>query len=209
MSTSPATPRSRRWLRVLLWTGGLMTLSLVIVAVAVFNLVTLSRDAAALREALVANLGARPGMRVQIDAGPATLCLARFALRFIHDLPVEARLGARAVQAASVGVYEFDREPADANRSHLLAAADRAMDRRGWSRVLAVSQAHELVLAYVPVGMRAAGTQRFCLSVCNGRKLVVVSGAADSDALLELCRMPNGREAARSRGERSDSPRAN
>jgi hypothetical protein len=188
-----ASPRPRRWRRVLLWSSAVFVAALVIVAIAAINLVTLSRDAAALRQVFVAGAPGALRPQVQIDAGPATLALARLVVGCIDDVPAEARQALRAVRAASVGVYEADRSELGPWRTGLMAAADDKMTRRGWTRIVGVRDGRQVVLVYVPADSSARGTQRFCVAVCDQRQLVVVSGAADADALVALAERHGGK----------------
>jgi hypothetical protein len=190
---TPASPRSRRWPRLLLWGSAVFLASLAVVAIAALDLVTLSRDAAALRQVFVANSPATLHPRVQLSAGPATLALARLVVGCIDEVPDEARQALRAVRSASVGVYETDRNVFANSRAGLITIADQRMTRRGWTRIVGVRDGSQLVMVYVPVRSAGSGPQKFCLAVCDQRQLIVVAGAADADAIVALAERHTGR----------------
>lgn len=184
-SNSVPTPsRNRRgvW-RWILAGLGLCTL---IVLVAMMNVLTLSRDAAVLRQELFSSLRVPASPQVQISVGPGLLTLARTAASLIDDVPPEARRALRAVKAASVGVYDVKGRIDASARARMLPAADAAMERRGWSRVVAVISDHDTVLIYTPSRKSFGGTQPVCLAVCNADNIVVVSAVVEAGELIEL-----------------------
>jgi hypothetical protein len=184
-SANPVSPRSP--LRtILLSLAGITAVCFIALAAAVLNAITLTRDAAALRNGLLDTVNAHAGTRVQVSAGPLLLGTARIVTSFISEIPEEARLGLRAVRKASVGVYEIPRESLAANHARMMRVADERMVRRGWSRGVAVNDHDNLVLIYLPKNGGGGRTQHICLAVCDDDKLVVVAGTIATEPLAKL-----------------------
>lgn len=184
---SPAQPaRVSPARRILWWFLGLMASCGVVLAAAVLSVVTLNRDAAALRDEVLDAVGHAAHTRVQVSAGPTLLAAARSVLALVPDVDAEARLGLSAVRRASVGVYALSAVPSTAMRATLLEAADRTMERRGWTRAVAVNDDDDLVLVYLPMDAGSGRTQKICLAVCSDRQLVVVAGTVDAAPLAQL-----------------------
>lgn len=180
----PAAPRRHVWR----WVGGLAAGCLLIVAIGIYNLVTLSRDAAALRQELFSALDLRASPKVQISVGPGLLAVARLGMTFVDSVPPEAREALKAIKAASVGVYQLRENLPSEGRAKLFAAADGLMKRRDWIRVVGVNNDHETVLIYMPANSRNRDVLRVCLAVCQRDQVVVVSAVAEGEALIELAR---------------------
>lgn len=180
----PAASRRHFWR----WTGGIAAGCLLIVAIGIYNLVTLSRDAAVLRQELFAALDLQASPKVQISVGPSLLAVARLSLAFVDRVPPEARQALKAIKAASVGVYQLRRDLPSEDRAKLFAAADALMNRRDWIRIVGVNNDHETVLIYTPANTRNRDVLRVCLAVCQRDQVVVVSAVAEGEALIELAR---------------------
>lgn len=186
---APAASAPRRRRSLWLWILGGLAASVLLVAVAVLHAITLSRDARTLRHAVFAALDTSADTRVQLDAGPLLLGAVRVGVHWIDRVPREARLALSAVRAVSVGVYH-PRHPVGADaRARIFTAADEAMQRRGWVRVVGVNDHDDTVLIYQPESTRSSGTQRFCLVVCERRQIVIVAATADPGPLIELAAM--------------------
>lgn len=177
----PAPRRIWRWIAV----G--TCLGILLLAVFVFNFLTLNGDATALRRELFSAMEMRATSEIELSAGPVMLTMARAAVGCIDEVPPEARQALRAVRSASVGVYSRTDDGVGDPRA-LLAAADRAMSRRSWSRIVAVSDDRQAVLVYMPDRSPMFGSERVCLAVCRGDRLVIVAATVKPDALLELVR---------------------
>lgn len=169
-----------------------MALSGVVLAVAVVSVVTLNRDAAALRDEMLDAIDRRAQTRVQISAGPALLATARSVLAFIPDVDAEARLALSSVRRASVGVYELSASPSRTSRAEMLNAAEQTMNRRGWVRAVAVNDGDDLVLVYLPEDAGSGSTQKVCVAVCSDRQLVIVAGTIDAGPLAQLIARQGG-----------------
>ena len=175
-----------RWRRALRWVLAGFAVCCVATAIGVYNLITLSSEATALRRELVSEMASQPHLRVQVSVGPMLLSAVRTSLGFIHDVPAEARLALRGVEKASVGVYEIDQPLSPPESSRMFDAADKMMDRRGWTRVVGVKDDDTLVLVYFPKNQNSNSTERVCVAVCADKHLVVVSGKLRFEPLVQL-----------------------
>lgn len=181
---TPAAPRRRR---VWLWVLGICLTPFVVLGLAVASYLSLDRDASALRRHVMSATHADWNTKVQFSIGRATLGTVRTGLWFVdHPDIADARLALGAVKHASVGVYELASRRLDVSREQLFAETDRAMAKRGWSRLVGVAQEKESVLVYIADDLDAGDPIGLCIAVMNGRDLVVVSTSIEADALNEL-----------------------
>ena len=156
------------------------------VAIAALNLVTLTRDAAVLRDEIVASLETGAKTKVQVSAGPVLLGLVRGGMCFVKDLPDEARFALQAVRKASVGVYTIDPNGRGERADTMFAAAAAAMARRGWERVVAVNDGDTQVMLFAPTRSGWTSAQKVCVAVCEEDKLIVVTGTIRPEPLMEI-----------------------
>jgi len=177
-------PRYGRW--VLL---GLVVLvsPIVIVALGIASMLTLSRDATLLRREMMAATDADWSTKVQMSVGGLTLGVVRNGLSFVRaDHMDEARLALAAVRHASVGVYECNDRMGDLPREQLFARTDEKMKARGWTRLVGVSERNETVLIYTSDNMGSDSRMDLCLAVVDGDTMVIVSTNVDADSLAKL-----------------------
>jgi hypothetical protein len=193
---APQKPRRLRW-----WlAAGLLLLAspFVFVGLAAWSVLTLDRDAAFLRREVMAATGSHWHRKVQVSVGGLVIGALRTGLVFLprKEHLDEARQALAAVQRASVGVYEADARNADANIgfARLIESADRAMGRRGWSRLVGVHDGHSTVLVYSNADPDPEGRIDLCLAVLDGDNLVVASTRVRAEKLRELVErhMPAG-----------------
>lgn len=183
--TTPA-PRRHVWRWVLLGAGICLTPFLLLGAVALSYL-TLDSDVRVLRQHLMAATDANWHTKVQMSVGRTTLGAIGQGLRFVHAKDVDdARLALRAVRHASVGVYERTSGGTSWSQEQLFTETDRAMHKRGWTRLVGVADNKEAVLVYVQEDMDADEPVEICVAVVNGKEMVVASTTVDADALGEL-----------------------
>lgn len=150
--------------------------------IAVTSYLRLGADTAALRDAALASVDCRT--KVVANVGPVTMGVARLALGFV-DLPPEARAAIASARAAEVGVYELAAaHPPD--RAAIMRDADRAMGRRGWTRLVGAAREDDLVMVYVPNKGLAEKNMRCCVLVSHEGHLVVASARANIRGLMEL-----------------------
>lgn len=159
-----------------------------IVGLGAASMFRLSREAALLRQEVVAATNADWHAKVQVSVGWGTLAAARTVLRFSeHEHLNNARLALSAVRRASVGVYERNGRRRDWSREQLLARADARMRDRGWSRVVGVTEpGDEAVLVYANDDVSRDGQLDLCLAVVHDDEMVVIATRIDANKFVEL-----------------------
>lgn len=159
-----------------------------VVGLGAVSMFRLSREAALLRQEVVAATNADWHAKVQVSVGWGTLTAARTVLRFIeHEHLDNARLALSAVRRASVGVYERLGRRCDWSREQLLARADARMRDRGWSRVVGVTEpGDEAVLVYANDDIGRDGQLDLCLAVVHDDEMVVIATRIDANKFVEL-----------------------
>ncbi len=190
-------PRRHIWRWVLLGAGLCLT-PFVLLAMAAVSYLTLDRDVRVLRQHVMAATDAGWNTKVQVSIGRATLGTIGQALRFVHHKDIaDARLALRAVKHASVGVYERTSGGADWSREQLFVKTDRAMAKRGWTRLVGVADKKDTVLVYVHGDLDEDEPLELCLAVVNGKEMVVASTTIDAQALGELVAKHTGDDVKR------------
>lgn len=184
-ASSPA-PRRKLWRWVLLGLG-LCLAPIAVLAIVVASYITLDRDAAVLRQHVMAATKADWSTKVQMSIGSTTLGAIRSGLCFVHDKNVtDAKQALAAIGHASVGVYERSSGATDWSRDQLFVGTDRAMQKRGWSRLVGVVDKQDTVLVYVPQDMKDDGPVDICVAVVSSKELVVASTSVDAGQLTDL-----------------------
>jgi len=179
-------PRRHVWRWVFLGLG-LCLAPFVALAIVAASFLTLESDAAALRKHVMAATNTGWHTKVQVDIGGLTIAAVRTGLAFVHkEEMAEAKQALAAVRHASVGVYERDSGTATWSREQLFAGTDRAMQKRGWTRLVGVADDKDTVLIYISPEASADKPINLCLAVVNGRELVVVSTSIDAGPLADL-----------------------
>lgn len=188
MSAPTSTPAPRHRLRWWLLAGlGVCLAPIVVLAIVVASYLTLDRDTKVLRQQVMAATAADWSTKVQLSVGSTTLGAVRSGLWFAHGRQVaDARLALAAVRQASVGVYERKAGTASWSREQLFLNTDRAMQKRGWTRLVGVADKEDTVLVYVPEDLSPDKPVDLCVAVVTGRQLVVVSTSVDATKLAEL-----------------------
>jgi len=147
----------------------------------------LNRDAAILRQEMFAGTGQGWLAKVQVNVGESTLGALDLGLSFVQDLKLApVREAIATCKRASVGVYERKTSLGMWSRPELFARADRAMEKRGWKRLVGVADQKSTVLIYGPGQGEKTGSVDVCVAVINDQNLVVASARLDADALDEL-----------------------
>jgi hypothetical protein len=184
---SSPTPARRSYARWIIAGLILLVAPMVLVGVGVVSLLTLDRDAAALRREVMTATGSDWHTKVQMNVGWGTLGTVRTVLRFVkHKDIADARLALNAVRSASVGVYERRDAESDTDMQRMLVRTDKMMERRGWSRMVGVVDGRQTVLIYASEPETFGDKIDLCLAVIDGKELVVVSTRVDAGALTEL-----------------------
>lgn len=180
---TPAAPRRRIWP----WVLGICLTPFVLLGLAVASYITLDRDASALRRTVMSATHADWTTKVQFSVGRGTLGAVRTGLWLVdNDKVADARLALAAVKHASVGVYELTSHQLDLSRDELFRDTDRAMAKRGWSRLVGVAERNETVMVYVSDDVDEDEPLEVCVAVVNGKDMVVVSTSVDADSLNQL-----------------------
>ena len=177
---------SRRWLWLILVIILLPLIPLGGLALGVASYFRLSSDTRALRNELTRASGAEWRKQIGLNIGDTTLGLARGASLFI-DLDRDAQTALRAVRGAEVGLYELASTSKSPDRAAMLNAADKAMSRRGWERVVGVLDGDQMVGVFLPAKI-TSDRMKCCVAVLDGRRLIVVSAEGDLQPLMELAR---------------------
>jgi hypothetical protein len=122
--------------------------------------------------------------RFVLNVGGPTFGLARFGSSFFH-LPPEPKAALRALHGGEVGVYRLEESMSLPDYAAILKTADKSMRRRGWERIVGVSQGGQFVAVYAPGNLRLKDVS-CCVAVLNDRNLIVVSARGNITPLLEL-----------------------
>lgn len=186
---SPVTPAPRRrriWPWVLLG-AGLCLSPFLLLGVAAVSYLSLDRDVRVLREHVMDATDARWQTKVQMSVGRLTLGAISQGLRFVDKKEIaDARLALGAVKHASVGVYERTSGSSQVAAADLFPKVDRAMQQRGWTRLVGVSDRKETVLVYIQSDLDDDEPVDLCVAVVSDKEMVVVSTAVDPDAISQL-----------------------
>lgn len=125
--------------------------------------------------------------RIQIGVGSVVMGLARAVVAVADvELEPEAQAALRAIRAAGVSIYQLERAAKAGYQANLLPDLDQTMNQRGFDRVVTVLDRHETVALYVSRPGRSSTDLGVCVLVLDGRELVVISGRADPQPLIEL-----------------------
>lgn len=178
---SPTRPR-----QIWPWILGLALAPFIAFGGMIWSAVHLNSDAAALRRQIMAASGGGWHPRVQFTVDRTALAAVRGGLALVKDVPDEAREALAAVRSASIGVYERREVAATAVRGSFIAEADKAMELRGWKRLVGVVENGKTVLIYLPAGAEQREPSRICLAVCDRRELVIVAADLEADRLAQL-----------------------
>ena len=178
------TDQSFRWRRILLTFVAILTVSFGMLAWCIYDVITLSREAAGLRNTFFSLNGAPRSTTIQFSAGPWLLRAARLVAGQMKEVPPEALLALRSVRSASVGVYEL--RPSQSIDGAAIKASDERMRLRGWHRAVGVRDGRNTVLIYTSARERRGEELKVCLAVVDEHELVLVSGVVAGRYLLPL-----------------------
>jgi len=149
---------------------------------AVTSYIRLGADASALKNSAIAIAPAKA--RVVVNVGWLTTGVVRLVAGFF-PLPPEAHMALRSVRAAEVGVYHLDCPLRALDRSQMLARTESAMRKRGWERIVGVSQDKDLVAVFLPKKISSTRV-KCCVLVINDEDLVVVAARGNVDEVLRF-----------------------
>jgi hypothetical protein len=123
--------------------------------------------------------------RFAVHVGSLTLGLVRFGSQFF-TLPPEPKAALGALHGAEVGVYRLEGSPATLNYPAMFVAADKAMKRCGWERIVGVAKGTQFVAVYMPRNARSLQRMDCSVVVLNERDLVVAGARGNIEPLLDL-----------------------
>jgi hypothetical protein len=173
-----------------------------LVGYCIAQMVTVSRDASALRHAILSVDGAAPRLVVQGSMGPVLLATARHTLRWFDMVPTDARIAMAPLRSASVSVHQWDSTAARANPAAWSTAARQTMMARGWMATVSVVDGDEWVQVFTrPAGVRDRDLQ-VCVAVVSGQELVVAEARLAMDDLEQLTNLSAWRENVSAAGEK-------
>jgi hypothetical protein len=178
---------SRSPLRRLAWPL-VFLLVLSLIAIVITGFFRLSRDARCLRNSLKLAADAQAlqwDRKLELSFGALTFRVLQAGLAFAPLNP-DARAAVQSVRGAEVGIYKLHGKADLLDPFAMLAAADTAMEARGWDRLVGVANDRELVAVYVPGSTPAKGNLQACLAVMQEEQMVVVSASSNVEQFLEL-----------------------
>jgi len=162
-----------------------LLLIFVVAVVGITGFFRLSSPAAALRTSVMSAVPGPWDKTVALRVGWCTTGLIRAGAR-LFEMPAEARSAMDALHGAEVGVYKLERDPVPTDFKGLFAAADRAMHRRGWDRIVGVVEEQQFVAVYFPRGKVSPRAVKCCVVVLQGRELVIASASGNLEPLIQL-----------------------
>jgi len=185
----------KRGFRLLHWIAIVCAAGVLVLGFKIAGVFFLSADARAMQTAMTEAMDWPGEAQIQLSAGPALLSIGRWAALCIDDIPDEAHHALKAVRHASVGIYQRDRCPSAEERVDMMQTVDDRFTAKGWTRIVIVSDGPDLVMVYAPDDWESDEEVRFCLAVCDGREMVIVSAQARIGPLMELVKphLPQGR----------------
>lgn len=156
-----------------------------VLAAALWNLLTPSRSVRVAREALGG--GATRSTVVQFDAGYVSTWWIRQGVSLARGLPEEARLAVSSLRGASVGVYHLGPTTLESPSSPVsFAEADEALAGLGYVRTVNVRGARGERVAVWLACPESGGRVKACVAVRKEKELVVVSAELDGESLSTL-----------------------
>jgi hypothetical protein len=165
---------------------GVVVVSLfLLISLWVLSFFRLGSDTNALRNSVLASLNVPAQKKIGLHVGSLTTELVRVGASFFN-LPPEAKSALSAARQGEVCIYRLEQSPACANRSDVMAKADKAMARRGWERVVGVAEKDSLVAVYLPRTGVSASRVKACVMVLQEQELVFVGAHVNAKPLLAL-----------------------
>jgi len=150
----------------------------------VANCFRLAPEVRALRNELILSSGVEWQQKIALNANSLTLSAVRAGLSCVRLDPV-ARAAVQSIRSAGVGVYQLASGTLAPDRAAMLAAADAAMNARGWERVIGVMDGHDLVAVYLPGKNISVRRLKCCVMVFDGKEMVLVAAQSNLEPLLK------------------------
>lgn len=183
----PLLPRDRveRFFR---WMGATLLVCLLLLVAAVYaasGYFRLSSEMSGLRDSLQAASGRDWHRTIALNIGGFTFGAARAGLSFV-EMPDQARVALQTIKGCEVGIYQTMADSETADRGAMLAAADQAMERRGWERVVGVIDDENLVAVYVPLKIASVSRMKCAVMVCEGNQMIIASTRANLNPAIQF-----------------------
>lgn len=159
----------------------------ILVPLGIASYFMLSPEASILRESAIAGAPGEWKKTIALNVGFMTTGLVRAGSHFFK-LPPEPRAALDSVRGGEVGIYKLQGTAGRVDHGVILARADKSMSARRWDRVVGVSQEGQLVAIYVPRRGLSTETVRCFVLVLKDRDLIVASGRANLEPLLNIAR---------------------
>ena len=178
-------PRAEsRWLWAILALLLTPFIAIAVLAAGISSYFRLSSDTNALRDGVIRSSGVEWRKQIALNVGGLTFGAARAGFSFVR-LPEEARVALAAVRGVEFGVYRVPTGVKSPDRATMLNAAERSMTARGWERLVRVMEGGDLVTIYVPKSTGSGQVLKCCVLVFDGDQMVIVSGKADLESLIQ------------------------
>jgi len=181
------TPKKSPLRRIVAWFLLFSVAFVVVLAVALWNLLTPSRSVRVARDALAG--GTARSTVVQFDAGYVSTWWIRQGIGIARGLPEEARLAVATLRGASVGVYHLApavEEMGSEGENADLSDADESLAALGYVRTVDVRSARGERVAVWLACPESGGRLKACVAVRKDKELVVVSAELDGESLCTL-----------------------
>jgi hypothetical protein len=159
----------------------------ILAALGVASYFYVSSPVQALRRSVMETVPGHWDKKIAINVGWMTTAVIRFGAGFVPMKP-EPRAALDAVRGAEVGIYKHEDGSPRQDYSATLALADKSMARRGYMRLVGVTQRGKLVAIYLPRGERVKKVVDCCVLVLDEENMVIVSARAKVQPLLDLAR---------------------
>jgi len=170
-----------RWLWVLLAVFILLPVAL---AFGIASYFRVSSDTRALRSGLIKASGAEWRQQFAFNLGGLTCGAVRSGLSFVN-LKKEARAAVQTVRGVEVSILRLASGAELPDRATMLNAADSAMSKRGWDRVVGVVDGDDMVAVYVSNKTTSWERLECCVVVFDGDQMIVASARANLQPLLD------------------------
>ena len=153
-------------------------------AVGVTSYIRLGADATTLKNSVMKIAPAKA--RFVVNVGRLTTGVGRLVAGFF-PLDLEVHLAISSIRAAEVGVYRLEHPLQHLDRAQVLAKTETTMRKRGWERIVGVSQEKDLVAVFIPNRVSSSNL-RCCVLVVSDEDLVVVGARGNIEEVLRLVR---------------------
>ena len=121
--------------------------------------------------------------KIEFGVGFFTVGLAKLGTRFV-DMPPEVKDILGSVDGAECSVYDVRGGTKD--MAKILREADKAMDKRGFDRVVGVVERRQLVAVYIPRNVKSHRNLSISVLVLDEKQLVCATARGDLEPVVQL-----------------------